>query len=143
MQNWVWMHENGSLSFLYKDESKHSEEFSPILGKAWIDVQQSYLDRYGLDYKEDKIIRLKLKFISEARKFIKKKKPIHRQNCKNIQREIEKLQSGGEGVGISEIIISLELYLNRDLDLSKLTVANYYDKLRYANKHGKGANKTK
>ena len=142
MQNWVWMHENSSLAYLYKDETKHEEGFKPVLGQAWMDIQQSYLDRYGLEYTEEKIIKLKLKFLKEVRNFIKHKKPIHRQNCKVIQREIEKIQKDNKGVPIMDSVISLELYLNRDLDLSKLTVANYYDKLRYASKHGKGANKS-
>lgn len=136
MYNWQKIHETGELSWLFNKRVKIDN--TTELELVWANIYDEYLHIFGLsnDFKE--VLELKKSIAIQKADYIIKE---DRVLLNYIAVDEERLKSLYEktkgGADFRESLIHIEKMQSIKINTKKITVADYYNYLRWLNKSNK------
>lgn len=136
MWNWLKIHEENDLSFLYKNEYFHSKPLTFIqfknLNESFEKLKQSHLDLYGLGEKGEHLVNLKLEVVRAASAYLQDPTPFNAQMTKVYVEKVKQEEDRSIKQTLQDEVNAVEDVLNRSLNLRKLTVKEYRSKAVFA-----------
>ena len=131
--NWNQICETGDLKYLYKDLKGR---VSKTLDTLWTELQQQYIDEFGLDENFKQQLRLKKDLIKLNCDYILTKDRFKLVEIKIKQADILSL-SGKRVVEFYEVLDHVEKYKGFEIDPKKTSVKKWYWTLKNMAKNGK------
>ena len=152
MQNWVDLNELNDLRHLYRNEKLHERVIRHKDGKRLARhmemLQQDYIDTFGTGKQNNYIIQLKKQVAMCFAQYLSSEgKDLNaRQMGKIYKARLDDYISKMVTVGVEEEVVLVENVLNRNLDLRKLTLYQFRQRAKSAEKiaskqYGQEANK--
>ena len=130
--NWNKVHSTGNLNYLLELDNyrKVEDDFDLNLEGVWDEIYNEYISEFGFpeDYidilnKKKEICRLKNEFIQTDNRLL--------INFINIaESELETSLNKEEGMKFESVVVNLEKYLGRKVDVKKITVYEYNNYIR-------------
>lgn len=144
MWNWLKVHEENDLSFLYKNEYFHGKPltFSQFkkLKNSFDKLKQSHLEAFGLGDRGEYIIDIKLEIIKSASDYLKHKNLVSFQMTKILLEKLKQEEARSIKQSLQDEVNAVEDVLNRSLNLRKLTVKEYRSKATFAERKASSNN---
>lgn len=144
MWNWVQLHEESELSYLYKNEHFHNKPLTrrqySRLKRSLELLKQSHLEEFGLGERGEHLTNLKLEVVVAASNFLIDPTPLNAQMSKIYLQKVKQEESRAIKQGIQEEINAVEDVLNRNLNLRKLTIKEYRSKAVFAERKASSLN---
>ena len=136
MWNWLRIHEENDLSFLYKNEYFHGKPLTftqfKKLNASFEALKQSHLDLYGLGEKGEHLVNLKLEVVRAASAYLQDPTPFNAQMTKVYVEKVKQEEDRSIKQTLQDEVNAVEDVLNRSLNLRKLTIKEYRSKAVFA-----------
>lgn len=136
MWNWLTIHEEDDLSFLYKNEYFHGKPltFSQFkeLKESFDKLKQSHLEEFGLGERGEHLINMKLEVIKAASSYLIDPSPLNAQMTKIYLNKVKEEEGRVIKQSLQDEVNAVEDVLNRSLNLRKLTIKEYRSKAVFA-----------
>lgn len=145
MYNWKQIRALNDVSFIMKDDRWHGKDLpltdiKKLNDKLW-DLNQEYLDEFGIGKNQKFLLDLKLDFIRKSSKAITSRNPFDRQMAIIARDMMNFEKSKIVTQHIDENIANVESILNVPLNLRNLSVVEYEYRARLASDKVEAAKK--
>lgn len=132
--NWWKIAETGNLIYLHVDGKYEEKDYSLV--DLWDEIQNEYLDTFGITDEFRKMLHLKKKWISKKANFILTGDRFNLTEIDIIEADMSDTMETKIKVNKDDTLIMLEQKLNRGLDPKKVSVKKYYNYINYFSKNG-------
>jgi len=132
--NWWKIAETGNLIYLYKEDNYTKEDYK--LYKVWNDIQDEYLDEFGITNEFREVLSLKKKWIEKRTEYVISQDRFIKMESDLLQIDINDLINEKKSVDKEETLIMLEQKLGIRLDAKNISVKKYYKYINYFSKNG-------
>jgi hypothetical protein len=127
--NWWKIAETGNLIYLHKDNDYTKVDYS-LVG-LWNNLQNQYLDEFGITQEFEDVIKLKKKWIIKKADYLLTGERFKLTELDIIEAEINETMNSKITVDKDDTVIMLETKLNRELNPKKISVKKYYNYINY------------
>jgi len=132
IHNWIKTCETGDLKFLFK---KEKGRVTPTIGKHWLELQQQYIDEFGLDENFKEELRIKKELVNLNCDFVIKRDRFLLNLIKIKELELEQL-GVKKSYSFYQIKDYLEKYKGFRINPKETTVIEWYHALKNMSKDG-------
>lgn len=132
IHNWQQILKTGDLKFIFKSQSGR---VSKRIGDLWLELQQQYIDEFGLDEHFKKLLRLQKKLIRLRMDYVITGDRFLLNLIKITERDIDVLNQG-EAAKFYDQLDAVEKYKGFAIDPNTFTVIKWYYALKNMSKHG-------
>jgi hypothetical protein len=130
--NWIKILETGDLKYLFKNEKGR---VTKALGRLWLDLQQQYINEFGLDQNFKQQIRLKRELLELNADFIITRDNFLLNLIRIKETDIREL-NGKKAFQFYEVLDHVEKYKGFQIDPKQTSVKKWYWTLKNMAKHG-------
>jgi hypothetical protein len=120
------------LIYLHKDSDYTKVDYS-LVG-LWNNLQNQYLDEFGITEEFEQILKLKKKWIIKKADYLLTGERFKLTELDIIEAEINETMNSKITVDKDDTVIMLETKLNRELNPHKISVKKYYNYINYFSK---------
>jgi hypothetical protein len=131
--SWQKILQTGDLKYIFKE---CRGRVTKKIGLHWLDLQQQYIDEFGLDERYKKLLRLQRKLHRLNLEYIISGDRFLLNLITVVERDIETLNQG-EGVRFYDQLDIVEKYKGFEIDPKRYPVIKWYSALRNMAKDGK------
>lgn len=134
--NWWKVSETGNFIYLLKENDYNNEDYSLESYKNWLDLQDEYLEFFGMDSDFQKILRLKKQWIDKKSKYIIDNDRFSLTEAEIIESKIKEITDNNKTLNQDSTIILLEEKLGREIDPKKISVKKFYNYIKHYSNNG-------
>jgi predicted Mrr-cat superfamily restriction endonuclease len=133
--NWWKVAETSNLIYLQKNVDYTKEDYTIKAFNLWNDLQNQYLNEFGITEEFRQILALKKRWIAKKSDYIITGNRFNLTEIDIIEAEISETMNDKIKVDKEDTIIVLEQKLSFPLDEKKLSVKKYYNYINHFSKN--------
>jgi hypothetical protein len=130
--NWWKISETGNLIYLHKDNNYEKEDYNLV--ELWNELQDEYLNEFGITEEFRQVLSLKKKWINRKSEFLITGDRFILNDIDIIESDIKETMTSKVTVNKDDTVIMLEEKLSFPLDPKKMSVKKYYSYINYYSK---------
>jgi hypothetical protein len=131
--NWWKIAETGNLIYLHRENDYTKEDYSLV--SLWNELQNEYLDVFGITEEFRQMLHLKKKWINAKADYLVTGERFKLTELDIIESDMENVMESKVVVNKDDTIITLERKLGRELDPKKISVKKYYNYINHFSKN--------
>ena len=131
--NWWKIAETGNLIYLHRENDYTKEDYSLV--SLWNELQNEYLDVFGITDDFERLLRLKKKWIIKKADYLLTGERFKLTELDIIESDINEAINDKITIDKEDTIIMLERKLGRELDPKKISVKKYYNYINHFSKN--------